>query len=394
MTQQANSYHTEPLVGYIAIIYRWRIFLAKFVGITTLVMVIYSLIMPQTFTSKSVLIPASDEPGVNIMQAMSTSLLGINLGRGSTEIYLLKAILESRTLREKMVVEFNLLELYDTESMDEAVFDVGKRINATVTEDNTLEVSFSHPTDYFSFSLAERQAVSAFTQRVNNSVLAELDRINRMSQGTEARAYRAFIEGRYNEIVVDLAALEDSLTAFQLLHGVIAVDQQMAATVEAAALLEAEIVKQEIEYSIAAAGQDINNPRVRTLRSKLEAGKEALTRSFSSMGNADRYLLGYNDNNPGLLKSYLRIRRAIAIQSEVFKFMTSKYEESKLREAKNTPTIVILDQPSRPDKRSAPQRKMMLITTITLMMVLGLIIVFIREYYGRIRSEYPDLLGR
>ena len=393
MTQQANRYHGEPLVGYIVIIYRWRIFLAKFVGISTLAMVIYVLIMPQTFTSKSVLIPTSEDAGVNMMQAMSTSFLGVNLSRGSTEIYLLKAILESRTLREKLVTEYNLQKLYETDSMDEAIFAVADRINVTVTEDNTLEVSFSHTTEYFPFSSAERQAVSAFAQSANNSVLAELDRINRMSQGIEARAYRAFIEERYNEISQNLADLEDSLATFQEVNGVIAVDIQLQATVQAAALLEADIIKQEIEYSMAAVGQDLTNPRIRALQAKLEASKDALTRSFGDINNGASYLLGYNDQNPDLLKIFLRLTREIMIQSEVFAFITSTFEESKLREAQDTPTIVILDQPSRPDMRSAPQRKLLVVTTFILMIVLGLGIVFIRDYYGRIRTEYPDLLG-
>jgi capsule polysaccharide export protein KpsE/RkpR len=393
MTRQANSYHGEPLVGYIAIIYRWRIFLTKFVGFSTLAMVIYTLIMPQTFTSKSVLIPTSDDPGVNMMQAMSTSFLGVNLSRGSTEIYLLKAILESRTLRETIVTEYNLQELYEEDSMDEALSAVGDQIDITVTDDNTLEVSFSHTTEFFPFSSTERQAVSAFAQNVNNSIIAELDRINRMSQGTEARAYRAFIEDRYNEISQNLANLEDSLATFQEVNGVIAVDIQLQATVEAAALLEADIIKQEIEYSMATVGQDLANPRVRALQAKLEASKDALTRSFGEINNGASYLLGYNDQNPDLLRIFLRLTREIMIQSEVFAFITSTFEESKLREAQDTPTIVILDQPSSPDMRTAPQRKLLVVTTFILMIVLGLGIVFIRDYYDRIRTEYPDLLG-
>ena len=393
MTQQDNRNYKEPLVGYIAIMYRWRIFLAKFVGLTTLAMVIYSLIMPQTFTSKSVLIPATEDPGLNMMQTMSSSILGLNIGRGSTEIYLLKAILESRTLRKKIVTDYDLLAIYETDSMDEAIFGLGDRINVTVTEDNTLEVSFSHRTEFFPFSSAKRQAVSAFAQRVNNSILAELDRINRMSQGTEARAYRTFIEARHKEIAKNLASLEDSLVTFQQVNGVMAVDIQLQATVEAAAMLEAEIIKQDIEYSMAAVGQDLTNPRVRVLHAKLEASKKALARSFGSTNNGANYLLGYSDNNPDLLRIFLSLKREIMIQSDVFAFITSSFEESKLREAKDTPTIVILDQPSRPDKRAAPQRKILVMTTFILMIVLGMVIVFIREYYDRIRTEYPDLLG-
>jgi uncharacterized protein involved in exopolysaccharide biosynthesis len=90
------------------------------------------------------------------------------------------------------------------------------------------------------------------------------------------------------------------------------------------------------------------------------------------------------------MKEYLRLRRDISIQSEVFRFITTKYEESKLREAQDIPTIMILDLPQVPDLRTAPRRAFMVITVGIFITVLAVILVFVFDFFRRIRLDYPE----
>jgi uncharacterized protein involved in exopolysaccharide biosynthesis len=351
---------------------------------------VFSLIMPKTYKSTAIIVPAQGETQLNVYEALSSNLFGLGMGGRSTDILLLMAIMDSRTLKEDIIAELDLLNVYGVSNMDEAVRTLSDHITTTITEDNTLEISFNHRTSWFAFSKNKEEPTRVFVQQVANRIVYTLDELSRTYLGQEAKSYREFIEERTKEIHQNLTELENRLTEFQEMHEVILMDAQLQATLEAAALLEAEVVKQELDHALAKAKLGPDSPMAKNLDSELLAVKTAFEKSLGGRNNEKRYLLGYDRKLPELMKEYLRLRRDISIQSEVFSFITTKYEESKLREAQDTPTIVILDSPRMPDLRSAPRRAFMVITVGIFMTVLTVILAFVLDFIRRIRLDYPE----
>ena len=378
------------VIDYLNALFRWRRFIFKLVTVAVMMMVVYSLAMPKTFSSQAVIIPTQQETGLATVEALTGQLLGFGSGLRPTEIYLLKAILESRTLRENIVRQFKLLDVFETTSMDEAIDQLAGQVAVSLTEDNTLKMTFSHRTGWLAMGEAREAPVKAFVQEVAAAIVAEMDRLNRESQGSEARHYLQFIEERYAVILLELTAHEDSMTRFQVQHRVTLVDAQMAATFGAAAILEAEVIKQELEVAIAKAQLGADNPLAANLDAQLQAARDALQASFGGQGEEPRYLLGYDRDLPQLLKEYMQLRRKISIQSELFTFITTKHEEAKLREAQDIPTIIVLDKPQLPDRRSAPRRAFMVITTGILMSILALILALVLDFMQRALIRYPE----
>lgn len=390
MTTSASSATTYPALHYLGVLYRRRWFIARTVFFSTILVAGYSLIMPKTFSSKAVLVPTKDESSLNVLDAVSGSLLGMGLGRGTTEILLLKALLESRTLRQNIVRQFNLQEVYQASNLDEAVLTLADRITVTLTADNTLEVAFGHPTGYFSFDEGEELIIRNFVRDVAQGIILQLDSLNRRTQGVEARNYREFMEVRRATNEGELAVLEDSLARFQTIHRVAVVDQQIEATYQAAAILESELIKRELDFAITKAKFGPDNPIVESLREGLDAAGEAFERSFGGSGTEKRYMLGYDRDLPDLMKEYMRLVRDIMIQTEIFAFITSKYEESRLREAQDIPTINVLDYPGVPEIRAAPHRSVIIITAGVLMTILAVTLSFVLDAIDRVRLEHPE----
>lgn len=390
MTKLEPDREYPTVLNYLTVFVRWRGFIIKLVLVSTVMIAIYSLIMPKTFESKAVIVPTGGSPPLNIYETVAKDLFGLGLGGEMTEILLLKAIIDSRTLKEHIVREFGLDKIYKAKNMDEAVLTLSDHITVTLTEDNTLAVSFDCNTSWFSFSERKEELTRRFVQQVALGVVQQLDILNRRYQGQEARNYRGFIEERREEIARELAAMEDSLVHFQEEHDVTVVDAQLLATLEAAAVLEAEVVMKELEYAMAEATLGSDSPMIKNLQAELLATKSAFESSFGGRDFEKRFLFGYDRDLPVLMKNYLRLRRDIEIQSEIFTFITTKYEESKLREARNIPTIKILDYPDVPDIRSAPRRTFMVITTGVLMTIFAVIIAFVLDFFRRARVEYPE----
>ncbi len=387
----AEQPRQDPAVlDYLGVLVRWRGVILRMLIVATVLMAAFSMVMPKGFRSQAIIVPTSDNTSMNVFDALSGSLLGFGFGRGSTELFLLKAMLESRTLREEIIRQFNLDRVYDVGRMDEAIQILAAHTTLTVTEDNTLKVSFNHSTRWLSFSDAAEDSVARFVQRVAAAIIERLDRLNREYQGREARDYRIFIEDRYRQIGEELADLEDRMSRFQEDHEVTAVDAQLRATLEVAAILEAEVVKRELDLAIAETTLGPDSRMIANKRSELRAAKSAFEGSFGGRDGEKRFLFGYDRDIPQLMKNYIRLKRSIGIHSEVFAFITTKYEESKLREAQNIPTISVIDYPDVPDMRYSPRRAFMVITTLVLMSVFAVLIAFVLDFVRRVRLQYPD----
>ena len=57
---------------------------------------------------------------------------------------------------------------------------------------------------------------------------------------------------------------------------------------------------------------------------------------------------------PELAIQLYRLKREVEIQNNLFTFLTQQYEEAKIQEVKNTPTIQILDIAVEPEKKIKP----------------------------------------
>ena len=77
----------------------------------------------------------------------------------------------------------------------------------------------------------------------------------------------------------------------------------------------------------------------------------------------------YNKNNvfpllsdiPELSIQLYRLKREVEIQNNLFTFLTQQYEEAKIQEAKNTPTIQILDIAVTPQEKYKPMRVLIIV---------------------------------
>ena len=84
---------------------------------------------------------------------------------------------------------------------------------------------------------------------------------------------------------------------------------------------------------------------------------------------------------PDLEIELMRLEREVEIQSKLYAFLTQQYEESKIQEARDTPTIQILDGANIPIKRHQPKRTLMVIGYSLIAFILSsLYIIFIKFY--------------
>ena len=79
-----------------------------------------------------------------------------------------------------------------------------------------------------------------------------------------------------------------------------------------------------------------------------------------------------------------RLMRDMEVQNTLYTFLTQQYEEAKIQEAKDTPTVQVLDEAKIPIKKYRPRRALLVVSTFLLILLINVIFVIAKTNYFKI----------
>jgi len=390
--QQVNGQMPEShFFDYLYIVVKRRQFIFKTVLGVGILSAALSLLMPNWYMATASVLPPKRPGGLlSLLEGSGFSSLLRNIpgisGKlsGGQEAYSYLAILQSRTVLERVVRKFDLMTVYGISdgSMDKtlkelrnnAAFDFATEGNIVITVLDKNPQRAADMANYFVELLNER-SVQLGTQ--------------------EARSNREFVERRYQQNQRDLKNAEDSLKAFQQRYGIYALPEQTAGAIKAASMLKAEADAKEIELGIVRRSFGDENTRVQALRLELSE----INRKMGEMkfGTAD----WYNDRSlnlfvpfkdvPEIGAEYIRRFRDFEVQNRMMDFLVPLYEQAKIDEQKDTPVVLELDKAVAPERKSKPRRSLIVLTCMAVALMFGTTWVFVQEIYHREKDTNPKV---
>jgi len=90
---------------------------------------------------------------------------------------------------------------------------------------------------------------------------------------------------------------------------------------------------------------------------------------------------------PTLALEYGRLMRELKVQETLYTLLTSQYEQAKLAEARDTPTVQVLDPAVPAEKKSKPRIRLNVMIAGILALFVGIFLAFFLEYLERIRQQ-------
>ena len=376
--------HNNQLISvqYAKLLWRYNRLLFRNVFIVAIFTSIFALIIPKTFKSNAILMPPKSQSDKGFLDNIEGLAFGEILSIPSDEYSnTIFAILKSRTMMESIVNEMNLIEKYKADDSEEAVDILKKNLIFDLLEEGTISVNAMVQTPWVSNEDDENEARKLATEIVSY-IISELDRVNKSLQADEARFHRLFMEERYNESIRYLYASEEELRVFQHQHNTMNLAEQTKAAIRIGAEIKNQILIDEVKLGMLKKTLKQNHPEVE----KLEHEIKELESQYSYLDNSndsskqDNDLLPKYSEVPNLEIALTRLKREVEIQSKLYAFLTQKYEESKIQEARDTPTIQVLDDASQPIKRYKPKRTLMVIGYSLIAFVLSSIYVILIEF--------------
>ena len=143
----------------------------------------------------------------------------------------------------------------------------------------------------------------------NYLVIAKLNEINTKLSVTNAKANRVFIEKRYKDNVAEINRLEEEMKAFQIKYGVIAVPEQLEATVKAMASIYGELAQKEIEFNVLKRQFGDNSPLTSAAKIQVEELKKQInSQNAGTTGDNTKLLIPFKQA-PELSNKYIKIYR-------------------------------------------------------------------------------------
>jgi len=380
--QELQSHETN-LMQIIPLLWKSRFSIIKNILMVSLITILFVFSIPKRYTSSALLMPPTSEsgPAGSIMGALSNLPFGGLMSQTNDESLSILAILKSRTIFEKVIQRFDLMKIYQVPNVDKALIALANNTAFNVEEEGTISISVSADTDWFHYPESEQRAKNLCTEMAIYFT-QQLDIINKSLKTEQASFHREFIGERYRQNLVDLKRAEDSLRIFQEKHKMVALPEQTTATIEAAAALKAQMLSNEVKLGVMLGALNPTHPDIENIKkenselskkmNELEYGTEIIDLKQSN-------LFPVLADVPELGVELVRLKREVEIQNTLFVFLTQQYEEAKIKEAKDTPTIQILDYPQKPFQKSAPKRVIILIICLFISTFVNVLFILYRS---------------
>ncbi|MDA2910927.1 Wzz/FepE/Etk N-terminal domain-containing protein [Nitrospiraceae bacterium AH_259_D15_M11_P09] len=371
------------LLDYWRVIWKRRWLIGGLCATAVLTAMVVSLQMPKIYESTATLLPQVGSKGGGglgaLLAASGAQSFGISLpGMPATPTDIFVAMLKSRTMADEVIKELNLMELYKAKTMGGVRNALEGATKIKVRKEKVIAITVESRDPHMAADIA-------------NFYVTNLDRLNRTLNVSKVSQNRAFIEQRLDGTRVNLVRAEEAVKEFQVKNKAVAVEAQSQAMFAAAVQVQAQISAQEVELQVMRSYLSPDNPELARVRSSIEEYKKQL-RLLESGKNGKGMLPGDRLHPamitvPTLALDYGRLVRDLKVQETLYAMLTSQYEQAKIAEARDTPTVQVLDPAIPAEMKSKPRIRLNMMIAGVLALFLSIFLAFFLEYLDRIRAQ-------
>jgi uncharacterized protein involved in exopolysaccharide biosynthesis len=368
--------------------------------VSLLVSMTLAFLIPKRYESSASIMPP-DQPNANTlmlaalashsgalgtMGSLAGGLLG---GHSSTALFI--DLLRSGTVSGHLIDRFDLQRVYHKRYR----IDTAKHLAARTT------ISDDKKSGVITIVVEDESPVRA--RDLAQGYLDELNKLVTDTNDSSAHQERVFIEQRLHAVQADLETAQLQLSAFSSKSGTISLSDQTRAMVESGAQVQAELLIQQSDLQSLREMYGDDNVRVReaeariaTLQGGLEkmtgagpsAGAEAGTDPAAAAGEQGE-LYPPLRQLPRLAVPYADLYRRVKAEEAAFELLTQQYELARIEEARDVPTVSVIDLPGVPEKKSFPPRRLIVALFTLFSVAATAALILFRDSWSRLEGHDP-----
>jgi len=345
----------------------------------------FSLCLPNRYTATASILPPQQVPSLAAAMAGQLGALGPmaalaqkDLGlKNPNDIYV--GMLRSRTAEDALIGRFDLLRVYRVKRMSDARRKLENNSSIVLGKEGFVTISVEDK---------DRNRAP----QIANAYVEQLRQLTQDLAVTEAGQRRIFFERQLQLARNNLADAEQALKQTEQSTGVIQLDGQAKAIIESVVRLRALMAAKEVELHAMRLFSTEQNPDVMLAEQKLSGLRTQLALlEKQSGGPGDVQVPAGNVPEAGL--QYVRKLRDLKYSEAIFDMLAKQSEAARLDEARTAAVIQVLDPAIAPDRKSSPQRTL-IVVIVTMLGFFGSVgYVLSTEVLRRLHSD-PAAHGR
>jgi uncharacterized protein involved in exopolysaccharide biosynthesis len=378
---------SNDFLVYAARLWEARRFILSTTVIGGLLSVILAIMQPKQYESTTSLMPpnnrsASESSLLASMAAGPLAAAGSNALGLQTKGALYEKVLESRTVQDNLINQFDLRKVYHTVTYNDTRLRLAA--NTQISDDRksgviTITVKASSP------QLAAELAKGYVDEL--NTLMAQLDM-------SSAHREREFLEHRLKDVEADLENDATQLGQFSSKNTVVAGEDQSRAIMTAVETLRGQTIIAKADLAALQAAYSPGNERVRAAQAKFDELQRELAQMRGSGAPGAEDVDGFPSIRalPLLGVKYADIYRHLAVQTSIFEALTKQYEMAKVEEARDIPTVRVLDAADVPEKKSHSMRTLMVLSGTVLAFLLACGCILMQGWWKSSNSPWRRLV--
>lgn len=313
------------------------------------------LMPPDQNNSASTMLGLMAAKGGDTFSALAGDALGIRTP-GATVV----GVLNSRTVADDLINQFDLRKIYYVKRYEDARKILQRRTDISEDKKSGIITIVVQDRDPDRAAALARAYIDDLNRRIENL------------STSAARREREFLEQRLQDIKAQLDEATLRLSKFSSKNMAFDPQIQGKAMLEAASTLQGQLIAAETELSGLRQIYGPENARVKAASARV-GELHAKLRNMSGADGSSGQLGPSLEQLPLLGNTYYDLARQAKIDETVYEVLTRQYELAKVQEAKEVPSIRVLDEPVVPEKRIWPPRLMIILggTLLVLMVWTG-----------------------
>ncbi|MBT0653151.1 GumC family protein [Geomobilimonas luticola] len=377
--QEAGQRPNVTFLDYLIVLLKWKRLIVWITAGAVVLSAIVSLLIPKIFKAEARILPPQQASSGAAAQLL-TQLGGLGVSPGlvgmktTNDLYI--GLIKSRTVLDRMVDRFKLLDVYDVKYREDARRELLR----------ALKIQDDKKSGIIALGVEDRDPKRS--AEMTNAFIEELKRLTQSIAITEASQRRLFFEEQLKSAKDALIQSEESLKGYQEKTGAIELKEQAKAIIESVAHLRAQIAAKEVELKVLRTYATSQNPDMQKIEEQLRGMREQLSKLEAKGGSSPDPIMSAG-RMPEAGTGYVRKIRDLKYYETLYELLAKQYEIAKMDEARNAAVIQVLDQAMPPEKKVKPNRTMMVAIAAFTSLFLSVLMAFFLEYREKLLSN-PD----
>jgi len=330
-------------------------FILKVTGISILVGIIVSLLIPPKFEGVVKLMPPqrTQSSALSMLSQLGGSVgsLGLAAAGGGllgnpNDVYI--GMAKSRSVEDGLIQQFNLMKWFKSKDMSGARKSLDSETDIVSGKDTLIEIT-----------VLDRDPKMA--ANIANGYVDQLHALTDHLATTEAGQRRLYFEQQVQDADKALIAAEANLQQTQERTGAIAPESQVKATVDAAVNLQQLVAQKEVELQALKAYATPQNIQVQVAQRELDELKSQLARADQSRSSGGDPLNMGLRSMPSTQIEYLNSYREVQSRTLILQSLQSQLEVARLDEAREGAIIQVVETAIPAEHKTSPSRSLIVL---------------------------------